>query len=139
MKSGLMERFHALPTCLVTTLKKISRGKWSEDKADQFLAAAREVVELWGDSGLDFEELAWDVASEVHLARMIDDEIARLEHASGPFTAKPTRNASWSPHRGPGPCSPRGSSGVSATSVDSPTSPACGRSPAWCRKTISPG
>ena len=64
---------------LVTTLKKLSRGQWSETKAEQILAAAREVLELWRDGGLDFEELAWDVASEVRMAQTIDLEITRLE------------------------------------------------------------
>jgi hypothetical protein len=48
----------------VTAVKKTPRGQWSDDKADQFLAAARDVLELWRDRGLDFEDFAGDAASK---------------------------------------------------------------------------
>jgi transposase len=64
---------------LTGILARLTRGRWKEAKADQLLAAAREVVALWQDGGLDFEELAWDVASEVRVARRIEQEIAHLD------------------------------------------------------------
>jgi hypothetical protein len=38
-----------------------------------------EALELWEHAGLDFDELAWDLASEVRLVRGLNDEIGRLE------------------------------------------------------------
>lgn len=60
-------------------LRKTSRGKWCEDKAVELLSAAGEALELWSGGGLDFAELAIDIAGEVRCARQIDAEIAALE------------------------------------------------------------
>jgi transposase len=65
---------------LVTLLSKASRGHWGKVKAEQLLVAAHEALELWDSGGLDFDELAGDIASEVRFLEMLNDEIARIEH-----------------------------------------------------------
>lgn len=57
-----------------------SRGAWREAKADELLAAADETLELWGVAGgLDFAELAEDIALEARHIRHLNDEIAAIE------------------------------------------------------------
>lgn len=38
-----------------------------------------QALELWEHDGLDFDELGWDLASEVRIVRRLNDEITRLE------------------------------------------------------------
>jgi transposase len=64
---------------LTTLLIRASRGAWRESKADELLAAAEESLELWAAGGLDFEELAADIATEVGLLRHLNAEIATME------------------------------------------------------------
>ncbi len=64
---------------LATLMRRVSGGKWGTDEATALIDAAGEAVELWQHHGLDFDELAWDLASEVRLVRRLDDEISRLE------------------------------------------------------------
>ena len=64
---------------LTTLLIRASRGAWRESKADDLLLAADESIELWAAGGLDFEELAADIAAEVRLLRLITAEIAAIE------------------------------------------------------------
>ena len=64
---------------LAAAMIRTSRGMWREDKADALLAAADETLELWVAGGLDFAELAEDIALEARLVRQLNDEIADLE------------------------------------------------------------
>lgn len=64
---------------LATLLIRASRGAWREAKADELLAAAEESIELWAAGGLDFEELAGDIATEVRLLRNLNGEITAME------------------------------------------------------------
>lgn len=59
-------------------LYRHSRGTWGEDKAAELLAAANETIALWS-GGLDFGELADDIALEARLALELTDEIKELE------------------------------------------------------------
>ncbi len=63
----------------VKVLIRASRGHWREDKADEILAAAAESLELWAGGGLDFDELADDIAIEIRLIKLLDTEIAALD------------------------------------------------------------
>ena len=45
-----------------------SRGAWRDDHAAGLLAAARETLALWGPDGIDFAELADDIAHEAEQA-----------------------------------------------------------------------
>jgi len=64
---------------LATQLIRASRGHFREAKADELLAAADETLELWAAGGLDFAELAEDIAVEVRLIKTLDAEIAAIE------------------------------------------------------------
>src|SRR5271156_4993943 len=64
---------------LAALLIRSSAGIWRDDKADELLAMANETLELWSGGGLDFTELAHDIASEVRVLRQLDDEIAAAD------------------------------------------------------------
>ena len=64
---------------LTKLLIRASRGHWREAKADEILAAADETLALWAAGGLDFDELADDIAIEVRLVQALDAEIAALD------------------------------------------------------------
>ena len=55
------------------------RGCGAEDKADELLDMANETIALWSSGGIDFTELAHDIASEVRVFRSLDDEIAAAD------------------------------------------------------------
>ena len=60
-------------------LIRATRGNWRESKADEILAAAQETIDLWACGGLDFAELAEDIAAEARLIRGLNQEIAELD------------------------------------------------------------
>lgn len=64
---------------ITTRMIRASRGGWREDRADRLLAAADESLELWAHGGLDFAELAEDIAAEVRVINTLNTEIADLE------------------------------------------------------------
>lgn len=64
---------------LADALYHHSRGGWGQAKADQLLEMAFESLKLWAAGGLDFAELADDVAAEVRVVRQLQDEIDRLD------------------------------------------------------------
>src|ERR1700689_5813999 len=64
---------------LTALLIRSSAGLWREDKADELLAMANETLALWSGGGIDFSELAHDIASEVRVLRQLDDEIATAD------------------------------------------------------------
>jgi transposase len=78
-------------TRLTKLLISSSHGMWREAKADELLAAAHESVKLWSGGGLDFAELADDIATEALLVvtiseqiDVIDERLARLYEAADP-------------------------------------------------------
>lgn len=70
---------------LAAMLIRSSRGAWREAKADELLAAADETIELWAGGGLDFAELAEDIAAEVRIIRALDAEIDAIEERIEPL------------------------------------------------------
>lgn len=64
---------------LTTLMIRASRGAWREAKADELLAAADETLQLWAAGGLDFAELAEDIAAEVRVVAALDIEITAVE------------------------------------------------------------
>jgi transposase len=64
---------------LATLMIRSSRGHFREDKADELLAAADETLELWAGGGLDFAELAEDIAAEVRVVAALNTEITTIE------------------------------------------------------------
>src|SRR5439155_3066184 len=51
-------------TRVTAFVRRVSGGKWNEQHAERLLEAANEAIALWRGGGLDFTELAWDLASE---------------------------------------------------------------------------
>jgi transposase len=64
---------------LTALLIKTSQGRWRQDKAEQILAAAQATVTLWPAGGLDYAELAADVAGEARLGSYLSGQIEELE------------------------------------------------------------
>ena len=64
---------------LAALVIRSSAGLWREDKADELLAMANETLALWSGGGIDFGELAHDIASEVRVLRQLDDEITAAD------------------------------------------------------------
>jgi transposase len=56
-----------------------SRGLWRAEHAEAILAAAATSRQLWAGGGLDFTELAADLASEARMARTLNEEITALD------------------------------------------------------------
>ena len=68
------------PKRFAALLAKTSRGHFGEDKAEELLAAADETIALWEASGgLDFPELAQDIAAEVRIVRALGTELVAIE------------------------------------------------------------
>lgn len=64
---------------LTALLVKASRGAWRADRAEAILAAATTTLDLWAAGGLDFAELAEDLAGEARMALHLDHEIDALD------------------------------------------------------------
>lgn len=64
---------------ITTRMIRTSRGGWREDRADRLLAAADETLRLWAHGGIDFAELAEDIATEVRVIEALNTEIANLD------------------------------------------------------------
>jgi len=64
---------------LSALLIRTSRGHFREAKADELLAAADETIALWSAGGLDFAELADDIAAEVRVIKALDAELEAIE------------------------------------------------------------
>lgn len=64
---------------LTNLMVSVSRGQWTESKADQLLAAANETLQLWNAGGLDFVQLAADIATEVRVVKTIDTELETIQ------------------------------------------------------------
>jgi transposase len=67
---------------LTRFLIRHSRGAWREDHATAILAAARESLQLWGeglDAGIDYAELAADIAIEAEQAQALTEQIEDLD------------------------------------------------------------
>jgi transposase len=58
---------------------RTSGGNLGDSFADDLLVAAAQAIALWTGGGLDFSELAWDLASEVRIIAHLEDEIDRLD------------------------------------------------------------
>jgi transposase len=56
-----------------------SRGAWREDHAAGLIAAARETLTLWGPDGMDFAELADDIAHEAEQALFLTRQIKQID------------------------------------------------------------
>lgn len=64
---------------LARFLARHSHGWWAEDHAARLLAAARETLQLWGPDGMDFAELAADIAIEAEQAQVLTEQVDDLD------------------------------------------------------------
>lgn len=56
-----------------------SRGAWREDHAAGLIVAAKETLTLWGPQGMDFAELAEDIAHEAEQALFLTRQIKQID------------------------------------------------------------
>ena len=56
-----------------------SRGAWRDDHAAGLVAAAKETLVLWGTDGMDFAELAEDIAHEAEQALFLTRQIKQID------------------------------------------------------------
>ena len=123
---------------LAALVIRSSSGLWREDKADELLAMANETLALWSCGGIDFGELAHDIASEVRVLRQLDDEITAADKRIAVLYDEADPKGIVARRPGSGPSSRPPSWGTRATSTDSPTWPACDPSLALCPRSTSP-
>lgn len=64
---------------LAEFLGRSSRRAWGPERAAAIMAAADATLRLWGQGGMDFDELAADIAAEARLALTVSDEIKALD------------------------------------------------------------
>jgi len=64
---------------LARWFQRQTRKAWGERRADAVVSAAEATLALWGPTGLDYEALAADIATEASLALELSRQIARLD------------------------------------------------------------
>lgn len=64
---------------LTRFLRRYSHGHWREGKAAELIAAARQSLQLWDGDGMDFAELAADIAVEAEQAQVLTAQLADLD------------------------------------------------------------
>lgn len=67
------------PARLARFLQSRSRGQYGPRPAAALIAAAKETLLLWGQDGLDFAELAADIAAEAEQALFLSGQIKELD------------------------------------------------------------
>jgi transposase len=68
---------------LTALLIRVSRGAWRDEHAEVILTAAATTRRLWAAGGLDFAELAEDLAGEARMALHLTTEIDALDDRIG--------------------------------------------------------
>ena len=64
---------------LADFFRRSSRGAWNHERAAVVIEAAEATLRLWGVDGMDFDELAADIAVEARLALAVSEEIKLLD------------------------------------------------------------
>ena len=67
---------------LARWFQRQTRKAWGERRADAVVSAAEATLALWGPTGLDYEALAADIATQASLALELSRQIARLDERS---------------------------------------------------------
>lgn len=80
-----------------------SRGAWREEHAAGLIAAAKETRALWGSDGMDFAELADDIAHEAEQALFLTQQIKQIDERVANLYAEadPNRIVASAPGVGP--------------------------------------
>ncbi|MEV0792374.1 IS110 family transposase [Kribbella sp. NPDC050459] len=91
---------------LTRFLIRHSRGAWRDDHARALLTAAKQSLQLWGtdtETGIDFAELAADIAVEAEQAQVLTDQIDDLDERIANLYAEadPTAVIASAPGVGP--------------------------------------
>jgi transposase len=88
---------------LTRFLIRHSRGAWRDDHARMLITAAKQSLDLWGADGIDFAELAADIAIEAEQAQVLTDQIDDLDERSANLYAEadPTGIVASAPGVGP--------------------------------------
>ncbi|MGH3500438.1 MAG: IS110 family transposase [Nocardioidaceae bacterium] len=66
-------------TRLAEFFRRSSRRAWGQERAGAVMNAVEASLRLWGADGMDFDELAADIAAEARLALAVSDEIHQLD------------------------------------------------------------
>lgn len=66
-------------TRLTEFLSRSSRRAWGPERAAAIMTAAQSTLALWGTEGMDFDELAADIATEARIALSISEEIKTMD------------------------------------------------------------
>lgn len=104
---------------LTRFLIRHSRGAWREGHATRLLTAARQSLELWGSDpevGIDFAELAADIAIEAEQAQVLTEQIEDLDERVANLYAEADPDAIIASAPGVGPVT----SGVIAGRIGDP-------------------
>lgn len=64
---------------LAEFFRRSSRGQWGSERAAAVLEAADATLALWGPDGIDFDELAADIAVEARVALALWEEVKQLD------------------------------------------------------------
>lgn len=64
---------------LTRFVRNRSHGAFAQDHANALIAAAKESLELWGTDGIDFAELAADIAVEAQQAIFLSEQIKDID------------------------------------------------------------
>ncbi|BBX12175.1 hypothetical protein MNVM_12560 [Mycobacterium novum] len=119
-----------------------SRGAWREDRAAALILAAKETLALWdtGDGdGMDFAELAADIAHEAEQALFLTGQIKEIDERLANLYADADPDGIVASAPGVGPTI----SAVIAGRIGDPhrfTSwPRSAPTPAWCLESANPG
>ena len=73
---------------LTRFLQARSRGQYGPTPAKALVAAARQTLALWGPDGMDFAELAADIALEAEQAIFLSDQIKEVDERLANFYAE---------------------------------------------------
>ena len=106
---------------LTDLVGKTSAGHLDAEYATRLLQAATEAITLWKGGGLDFDELAWDLAQEVRLIGQLDVEVEQLDGRIAELYQVADPKGIVRPAPGVGPVLRRGSLGAWAMRRASPT------------------
>jgi hypothetical protein len=118
---------------LARWFQRQTRKAWGERRADAVVAAAEATLALWGPTGLDYEALAADIATEASSRSSSHARSLASMSGSSTSTATPTPTTSCFPSPVSGRSSPVRSAADSGTRAGSPAWPRPGRSPGSSR------
>jgi len=91
------------PARLARFLGLRSRGAFGQQRAQALMVAAKETLQLWGPDGLDFTELAADIALEAEQAIFLSEQIHQIDERLANLYAEadPDRIIASAPGVGP--------------------------------------